>query len=253
MPTLLKSFLVIQFGFILALFVPVQPIWAEKPNANLAFHVLGYGEGKVSEGPSQPRESFQLEPIFLTMSEVGQGTFGVLELDGLAWYLTHWAYDNAYDAGDRPGLDHAWITVNKGLFLLNEGRGGAVDWGVGLDFDWRRYDALPRSGTGSPRRINAMGVGTVMRFKFSLGHFALISPALAYDAYARPDEHTQMLEGQGFRTDCDIWLKFWPGSLAITLQPFWHWRTFDIRLGGQDFRGARTSVLGLKMGLGNLL
>lgn len=224
----------------------------ETVNSALAFHLLGLGHGRATPAASGVSSRFALEPAFLTMSDVSETSFGSLEMDFLSLGLWNWTLGQWADDDARKGRDHAWLTVNKGLFLLNQGKGGAFDAGLGLDFDWRRLSVTSSSQDRGLQRVDILGAGAVMRLKIDLGRWVRFSPALAYDAYALPDGRAQIIEGQGLRLDGDTWLRAWPGRYTVTLQPFWHWRSFDIRRHGVNLRQAETETLGLKIGIGIL-
>jgi hypothetical protein len=223
---------------------------AEPVKSSLAFHFAGWSLGK--SGPSEwaPQRTFYPEPAFLTMTEVGDQNFGVLELDMLVRFLTHWTYGAATDSTDRSGLDHAYLTVNKGYFLLNEGKGGSFDWGLGMDLDWRRAGLNPREGYPATRSYSVVGAGLVTRMKMDAGGHFLLSPAIAYDAYAWPHRSGSWITGHGIRADCDIWISAWPGPYKLTLQPFWHWHSWSGIDQGRPFRDVETRTFGVKFGFG---
>lgn|GEM_PF-7055316 len=218
-------------------------------SSSLAFNLGGYGRSELAASKGGDAPSHILEPAFLTMAEVGEASFGALELDFLMRAMTHWAYGEWYGGSRDLGLDHAYIAVNKGLFLLHEGQPAPFNLGLGLDMDWRLAHALPRD-QGPPLRVGLLGLGLVMRLKMDFSPYVRISPALAYDGFVRPDTHADMLEGHGLRADCDIWLRAWPGRYTATLQPFFHWRTLDIRRGGKEYRDAQAKAFGVKFGFG---
>lgn len=231
-------------------FVTLQPItsFAQPVPAAIAVNTFAYARGSSDDGTLNRK--FSVEPLFLSMSEVSQRGFGVLDLDMLMRYATQWTYRFAYPKHEDPGLDHAYITVNKGIFLLHDGQGGAFDFGLGLDLDWRRAESVPREGHPATESRNLLGLGAVARFKLDVGRNFLFSPAITYDAYFLPDAHDQYIEGHGWRFSGDIWLSAWSGRSTVTLQPFWHWRRLDTERGSSSVFDATTSTFGCKFGFG---
>ncbi len=234
--------------FLTAAGISAQQITPSPLTSSIAIHMAGWGRGKAGPASGLPEGDFYVEPIFLTMTEVGDHAFGVLETDMVIRYLTHGIY--ASDSNDGFGLDHAYFTLNKGFFLLNDGRGGNIDWGLGLDFDWRRADVLPREGSSPTLSQKMVGGGIVTRLKMSAGSHFMASPAFAYDIYVLPHNQGDWASGHGFRLDCDLWISPWPGPYTMTLQPFLHWRSWNGSSGAHSFEGAKSRVYGVKMGFG---
>jgi hypothetical protein len=234
--------------FLSILFMTVPAAIGDPLASNIAIHFAGWGRGEAGPSSGLPQSKFDVEPTFLTMAEVGEHAFGTLETDMLMRFVTHGAY--ASDSSDNYGLDHAYFTMNKGFFLLNDGRGGNIDWGLGLDFDWRRADILPREGLPSTASQKMMGGGVVTRLKFDAGTHFMASPSLTYDIYFFPHDSRNWISGHGFRLDCDLWVSAWPGAYTMTLQPFMHWRSWNGSNEGRYYDGAKSRVYGVKMGFG---
>jgi hypothetical protein len=222
----------------------------ETVKSSLAFNLMGWSLGKSGPAGNIPEQTFYPEPTFLTMSEVGDLGFGVLEVDMLMRYLTHWTYGAGADSTDGFGLDHSYLTINKGFFLLNEGRGGRFDWGLGIELDWRKADLLPNEGYPRTRAFSILGGGIVSRLKMDASDHLLISPAIAYDSYALPHHAGRWITGHGVRADCDIWFSAWPGAYKMTLQPFWHWHLWNGSHSGSEFKNVTTRTFGIKFGFG---
>ncbi len=224
----------------------------ETVNSALAFHFIGLGHGRATPAASGYSSRFTLEPAFFTMSDVSQTHFGSLELDFTSLGLWNWSFGNWVDQEARTGRDHAWLTLNKGLFLLHQGMGGIFDAGLGFDFDWRRLSVTSTPQNKGLQKVDILGGGVVMRLKLDLGRWIRLSPAVTYDAYLLPDGHAQIIEGQGLRIEGDTWLRAWYGRYTLNLQPFWHWHSLDIRRGGVNLQKAETETMGLKIGFGIL-
>lgn len=238
-------------ALILSCLVIISPPTSAQPiPAAIAVNTFAYAQGSSDNG--RLKREFSLEPVFLSMSEVSQHGFGILEMDMLARTALHWAYDPFYSGSDKLGLDHAYITINKGIFLLNEGQGGAFDFGLGLDLDWRRIVIAPREGEPPMGMRSVLGAGIAARAKFAWASHMLFAPAAAYDLYTLPEMRIPSFAGHGLRISGDLWLSPWVGRMALTLQPFWHWRRIDLSEKSSPSPSAVTSTFGFKFGLGSI-